>query len=107
MRLLSETLIDLIGFAEQTITRPATHYGFAVDIRLAAIATEVRRADAMPAEGIRTTRLALAMVIFLEEFFNGDRSATSRMVGHAGNLLPDLRQEAWTARDNEKEARGS
>lgn len=107
MRLLSETLIDLIGFAEQTITRPAKHYGFTIDAQFAQLAAEVRRAAAMPAEGIRTTQAALVMVITLEEFFASDREATSQLLGIAGVALPWLRGEAWTARRNEKEARGS
>src|ERR1700682_2453504 len=107
MRPLSETLTDLIGLAEETITRPSKHYGFTPDQHFTGLATEVRRADALPAEGVRTTRAALVMVIALEEFFAGDREPTSQMLMLAGATLPWLRGEAWAARKNEKEARES
>jgi hypothetical protein len=105
MRLLSETLVDLIGFAEETITRPAKYYGVSVDERFTSLAAEIRHADALPAEAIRTTRAGMVMVIALEEFFAGDREPTSQMLMIAGATLPWLRGEAWTARKNEKEAR--
>jgi len=107
MRPLSEILTDLIGFTELTITRPAKHYGFAVDQSFTDLAAEVRRADALPAEGVRTTRAALVTVILLEEFFASDRDATSRLLMLAGAALPWLRCEVWIAHRNEKEARGS
>lgn len=106
MRPLSETLIDLIGFAEETITRPARTLSLA-DGRFIALAREVRTADALPAESERTTRAALVMVIVLEQFFASDREPTSYFLAHAGMTLTWLRGEAWAARKNEKEARGS
>jgi len=107
MRSLSETLIDLIGFAEDVITKPSKHYGPYVDPRFAVLAVEIRHADSMPAEGKRTTRAGLVVVIYLEEFFASDREPTSHFLGKVGNDLPWLRGEAWQARRNEKEARGS
>lgn len=107
MRRLSETLIDLIGFAEETITRPAKHYGFVVDERFTAISAEVRHADALPAEGIRTTRAAIIMVAALDEFFAGDRGASSPWLMLAGTTLPLLRAEAWRADRNEREGASS
>ena len=107
MRSLSETLTDLIGFAEETITRPANHYGFMVDQRFTIVSQEVRRADALPAEGIRTTRAGMIMITALDEFFGGDREATSPWLMLAGTTLPLLRAEAWRAKRNEQEVRGS
>jgi hypothetical protein len=104
MRPLSQVLTELIGFAEETVTRPAKHYGFSVDV-LVRLAAEVRHADALPAEGIRTTRAGMMMVIAIEEFFSTDREATSPWLMLAGSLLPMLRAEAWRARRNEQEAR--
>lgn len=106
MRPLSETLIDLIGFAEETIARPAKHFGFSVDQLFTTVSAEIRRADALPAEGIRTTRAALIMIIALDEFFGSDREATSPWLMVAGTVLPLLRAEAWRARRNEQEAGG-
>lgn len=107
MRTLADTLLDLIGFAEEVITKPAKYFGPAMDDRLRfnSLAAEIRQADTRPAEGIRTTRAALVMVIVLEEFFAGDREPTSHFLAHAGVTLPWLRGEAWQARRNEKEQR--
>jgi hypothetical protein len=107
MRSLSETLTDLIGFAEETVTRPARHLGFTIDDRFQEMAREVRHADGLPAEGVRTTRAGMMMVIAIEEFFSTDREATSPWLMLAGSLLPMLRAEAWRARRNEQEARAS
>ena len=107
MRRLSEVLTDLIGFAEETITRPARHYGFTIDQRFTSVSAEIYHAHALPAEGIRTTYAALSMVLALEAFFASDREATSTWLGHAGKLLPDLRAEAWRADRNERERASS
>lgn len=104
-RPLSEILTSLIGISEDFVTRPATvmtRYGNG----LAALAAEVRHADALPAEGVRTTRAALVMVIALEEFCAGDHSPGSPWLMLAGTTLPLLRVEAWLALRQEKEARG-
>jgi len=107
MRPLSEVLIDLIGFTEETITRPSRYHGFVVDQRFADLAAEVRHADARPAEGPRTTRAAMVVVIAIEAFFATDRPPTSPCLMVAGAALPWLRGEAWTAMTNEKAARAS
>lgn len=106
MKTLSEILNELIGFAEEVITRPRRYDGMALAARFAPLAETVRRADALPAEGIRTTRAAMTMVIVLEEFFAGDREPTSQLLGIAGAALPWLRADAWRALRNEKETRG-
>ncbi len=105
MRPLSETLTLLIAIAEEIITRPAMTYSFVNDGRFGGIAAEIRKADVTPAEGIRTTRAALVMVILLEEFLASAREPTSQHLSLAGATLPWLRGEAWQARRNEKEAR--
>lgn len=107
MRALSETLTDLIVLAEDTIARPMKHYGFAVDERFTIVSQEIRRADGLPAEGIRTTRAAMIMVTALDEFIASDRESTSPWLMLAGTALPLLRAEAWRARRNEQEARGT
>lgn len=107
MRLLSETLNELIGLAQETITRPARTRDFATDEKLAKLAAEVRDADARPAEGKRTTDAAMVMVIVLNAFFASDREPTSHLLGNAGVTLTWLRGEAWVALNNEKEARAS
>lgn len=103
---LSETLILLIGFAEEVITRPAKHArhvgAFSDAERFAFLASEVRAADARPADGLRTTYAAMAMVAALEGFFAGDREPTSQWLGLAGNSLPLLRADAWAAKRNEQ-----
>lgn len=109
MRPLSATLNDLIGFAEKTVTRPSMFAG-TLDAQFAALAAEVRQADARPAEHVRTTRAALVMVNVLEGFFEGDRDPDAAHVKNpwlmlAGATLPLLRVDAWRAFNNEKRAR--
>jgi hypothetical protein len=103
MRPLFTVLSELIVLAEHVVTRPA--HGAAP--QLGRLADEVRRADARPAEGVRTTRAALVMVIALEEFVGGDRGAepTARWLMIAGAMLPLLRGDAYAALCNEREAR--
>jgi hypothetical protein len=107
MRPLSEILTDLIGIAEEEVVRPAKHYGVTVDARFTRVAAEMRHADVLPAEGIRTTRAAMIMITALDEFFASERADSSPWLMLAGTTLPLLRTEAWRARWNEQEARGS
>ena len=105
MRPLSEILTDLIGHAEEIINRPARFQGH--DARFAALAAEVRRAESRPAEGVRTTFAAMAMLSSIEGFYAGYREATCPFLMLAGTALPLLRAEAWRARRNETEARAA
>jgi hypothetical protein len=108
---LSATLTDLIGVAEQVVTKPARYPGSSLSAQaFAAIAADVREADARPAENIRTTTAAMIMVLALEEFHGA--GATSENLSNpwlmiAGATLPLLRVDAWRAFNNEKQARGS
>lgn len=110
MRPLSATLTDLIGLAEQTVTKP-TRYpggGQASAQTFAMVAAEVREAEARPAEDVRTTTSALIMVLALEEFYAGgaySESASTPWLMLAGATLPLLRVDAWRAFNNEKQAR--
>ncbi len=109
MRPLSETLLDLIGFAEESVTRPRRYSGHALQARFAGIAAEVRDAVARPAEHERTTTAALIMVHALEEFYAaGDVSEnfSNPWLMIAGATLPLLRLDAWRALNNEKAERG-
>ncbi|MBR1150124.1 hypothetical protein JQ575_05620 [Bradyrhizobium sp. JYMT SZCCT0428] len=112
MRPLSQTLNDLIGFAEETVTRPNRYSGHALGARFGELAAEIRGADARPAEAVRTTRAAMVMVYALEGFYAGEPEAGSRSLESpwlmlAGAALPLLRVEAWIAFNNEKAARGT
>lgn len=107
MRPLSETLIDLIGFAEGVVIRPARGPDAAMAEIFAGLSAEVRQADARPAEAIRTTSAALIMVTALAEFFATARAEASPWLMVAGATLPLLRSDAWRARQNEREARAS
>jgi hypothetical protein len=103
MRALSATLTDLIEFAEGVVTRPRSNHEYAG--AFVVLASEVRYADTLPAEGVRTTRAAMVMVIAIEEFRQSGQEAGSRWLMLAGATLPLLRGEAWLAMNNEKEAR--
>lgn len=111
MKPLSETLTDLIGFAEETVTKPNRYSGSTLTARFADLAAEVRQADARPAENIRTTRAALIMVMALEEFYDANNECGPTPLKNpwlmlAGTTLPLLRVDAWRALNNEKQARG-
>lgn len=103
MRALSAVLSDLIVFAEGVITRPNGNHPYTECFD--AIASEIRHADALPAESVRTTRAAMVTVIAIEEFRRDGGEPGSRWLMLAGAALPMLRTEAWLALKNEKEAR--
>ncbi|KRR25941.1 hypothetical protein [Bradyrhizobium retamae] len=106
MRELSKTLGALIDIASHVVTRHGlTLAGNIVSGQFAEVAAEVRAADARPSEGIRCTNAALAMVIALEAYRDGDRDPGSPWLMIAGALLPILRADAWRALNDEKEAR--
>jgi hypothetical protein len=107
MRPLSETLTDLISFAEDIVGKPAKFRTFMADTNFSTIAAEIRHAESIPAEGIRTTGAGMIMVVALDEFFASDREATSPWLGVAGVTLPLLRAQAWRAMKNEIEARAA
>lgn len=108
MRELSKTLTALIEIAGNVVTRHGlTLAGNIVSGEFAAIAAEVRAADQRPAEGVRCTNAALAMVIALEAYRAGERDAGSPWLMIAGALLPMLRADAWRALNQEKEARAN
>ena len=102
VRPLSQTLNALILVTEETLTRPARYRTMAHDPAFGALAAEIRAADARPAVGKRCTRIAVAVVNVLEEFFAGDLDPRSRLLCCLGALLPDLRDQAWTAIGQEK-----
>jgi len=106
MRELSKTLGALIDIAGNVITRHGlTLAGNIVSGEFAEVAAEVRAADARPSEGIRCTNAALAMVIALEAYRDGERDPGSPWLMIAGALLPILRADAWRALNDEKTAR--
>jgi hypothetical protein len=106
MRPLSQTLIELIGFTEELLTKPARHHGLAADTRFPVLAQEVRDADKRPSEGLRCTASGVAIVACTEAFFAGEMDPGSRWLAAIGALLPILRGEAWQATRNEKDAAG-
>jgi hypothetical protein len=61
MRPLSETLTDLISFAEDIVGKPAKYRTFLSSPTFSTIAAEIRHAEALPAEGIRTTEWSCSL----------------------------------------------
>lgn len=104
MKPLSQVLSNLIVLAEDIVTRPQMVDRADVGDRLHGIAAEVRHADARPAENIRTTRVALVMVIAIEEqrsaALDGKGSPCWEMIVAA--MLPMLRQDSYIAFRNER-----
>ena len=103
MKRLSMVITDLIILAQQVISAPRlnNYQG------LAEIAAEVRRADALPAEYVRSTRAALMLVMAIEEHrhcnANRSRELEPQWLMIVGVLLPLVRAECWTAVTNERE----
>jgi len=102
MRRQSQILADLIALAAHVVTRPRTNE---ID-KLPQLAAEIRYADNQPAENIRTTSAAVAMVIALE----GARYFAARealWLAAVGVLLPIVREDLYQAIQNERESRTS
>lgn len=108
MRLLSQVLSDLIDYSVAVIAQRSMALGARFgDARgvLKSLAADVRHADSLPAENVRTTRAAMMMVIALEAYADSEREASSPWLMLAGATLPLLRGEAWRQLNNEREAR--
>jgi hypothetical protein len=94
-RELSKVLTELIQITSDVITRHGlTLGGNIVSGHFAEVAAEIRAADQRPAEGVRCTNAALAMVIALEAYRDSDRDAGSPWLMIAGALLPMLRADS-------------
>jgi hypothetical protein len=105
MRSVSAILTDLIGFTEEVIAKRPSGSLAGID-RFAALAAEVREADAKPSIGERATSAAIVIVTALEEFKGSERDMQSPWLMVVGATLPLLRAGAWLALKNEKEAAG-
>jgi hypothetical protein len=106
MKPLSHTLNDLTDYAAGLVARPRySAPGIGGD--LGAMAAAVREADRRPAEGVRTTRAAMIMINAIEAYHATDRESGAHWLMIVGVTLPVLRDEAWQALSNEREARGS
>jgi len=95
------TLSNLIVLAEETVTRPQFDR-FAFHQRVVDLASEVRSADARPAENDRVTQAAMVMIICLEQIRNLDIPFARPWVMLAGATLPLLREDAFTALEQER-----
>lgn len=102
MRSLSQALNALILVVEDTLTKPARYQTIVQDSGFSELAAEIRRHDAKPAEHIRCTYSAIAIVYLLEAFYAGGGEPTSPWLSAVGAALPLLRGEAWQAFRNEK-----
>lgn len=103
---LYTTLCNLIVLTERVVTRPNFDRA-AIRQQLADIASEVRAADARPAEDERVTQAAMVMIISLEQLRDeADRAALSPWSMIAGAMLPLLRDDAYTALQQERGVRG-
>jgi hypothetical protein len=105
MRLLSQTLTDLIGIAEHLMVLarfapPAPRASFDE------IAAEVREAEKRPAVGQRATYGAIVMVNAIEAFHATGAEAGNRWQMLIGATLPLLRTDAWLAFSQERAEMG-
>ncbi|WP_296741377.1 hypothetical protein [Mesorhizobium sp.] len=91
-------------FAEEVVARPLLDSRFVGD-RFAMLASEIRCADARPAEGVRATSAALVMITAINEFRHAPRERSSAWLMLIGAALPLLRQETFEAMNDERERR--
>ena len=108
MRPLSEALNVLVATAQDVINKPQLAPSRLPEA-FAALAAEIRQADARPAEGVRCTRAAIMMLSAIEGFYESRDSShlQNPWLMLAGSLLPLLRVDAWAAFNSEKQARGT
>jgi hypothetical protein len=102
MKPVSEALKILIATAEDLVRRPPHTLPTALPAALVDLAAEIRKADARPAEGERTTRSAIVMLSAIEGFFAG-QEGDDRWQMVIGATLPILRREAFAAWRSERE----
>lgn len=101
MRPLSQILIALIKAAEEIVTR-SREFSFNQAQSFNALAEEIKAADNRPCEGERFTFSAMAVVLFVENFY-GDRARSSHWQSMIGAELPYLRDDAFRQFQNERE----
>jgi len=102
MRPLSQALTALIKCAEDIVLRPALLAAKPPET-FYALCEEIRRYEALPAEGERATRAAMVMMPAIEAFF-ADTKADHHWQMVVGSLLPPLRKDAYQALQNERES---
>lgn len=104
-RPLSDTLNELIVLAEDVVTRPHALFDERVRNRIGHLAQDVRRADAQPAEGERTTYAAMITIVAMEAAVAGkSHGPWARMI--IGAALEPLRTASFRQLDIQREARG-
>lgn len=105
MKPLSEHLVALIASIEIIMRWPAERpiAFFEPPRGFAEVASEIRRAHERPAEGIRCTYAAIAMLALIEGFAaTGDPRWQHRM----GVMIELLQADAWAALNSETAMRG-
>jgi hypothetical protein len=105
MKPLSELLTRLIASAEDLMRKP--HHWTATPSHLtpafSELASEIRRIDALPCDGIRATRAGVIMCTAIEAFF-AEQNSLHHWQMIIGATLPLLRIDAWQAMKNERAA---
>lgn len=104
MKPLSQTLSNLVVLAEELTTRPLINPLLLRD-RCLTIGSEVRAADARPAESVRTTSAAMMMVMAIHEYRHAAADRAPMWLMLIGATLPLLRQAAFDAFAEENEQR--
>lgn len=100
MRPLSQALLALIKAAEDIVLRPAA-FSFDQAQAFNILAEEIRAADNRPCEGERLTYSAMAVVMFIENFY-GERRRASHWQSRIGGEIPYLREDAFRQFENER-----
>ncbi len=106
---VSGILSNLIVLAEEIVTRPSIVLTSPrTQERVALLSVDVREADAQMYEGEPTTSSGVVMIMALEQYLIHEGKGLAPMwLALAGAALPLLREEAFKALTNEREARRS
>lgn len=104
---ISGILSSLIVVAEEIITRPSiVLQSPRTQERVALLSVDVREADDQLYEGEPTTSSGLVMITALEQYLiHQGKGLAGMWLVLAGAALPLLREEAFKALENEREAR--
>ncbi|AVT76607.1 hypothetical protein RPPS3_25440 [Rhodopseudomonas palustris] len=105
-RPFSATLNELIVLSEEVITRPSAQRDPRWTERMMRVAAEVRRADARPCDGPRTSFGAMSMVVTLEGLLAAQDEQKPLWRMHAASALELVRIDAYQELCNTRERQG-
>lgn len=98
MKRLSELMRQLVAVVEEAVTRPVARVESITRADFAELAAEIRRIHALPAEHVRCSHAAIAVLELIEGYERvkpTDQANGMPWLMLIGATLPLLRAEAW------------